>query len=448
MFAGNHGVAEQGVSPYPASVTKQMLAAFTAGKAAVNQICSAFDAGLRVFDLALDIPTGDITREPALDERACAATMAFGMQAIAGGADVLVLGEMGIANTTVAAAVCHGLYGGAAEDWVGAGTGAQGDVLFRKTAAVRAAVALNEGSLDDPLEVLRRLGGRELAAIAGAILSARHERVPVILDGYVVTAAAAVLYAMDPTALDHCLAGHVSAEQAHGRLLERLGLRPMLDSACGSGKAPVVPCHWPREGGCECPQGHGDLRRSGRVRRKLRPVAARLPPAGAGPGESDDRPRTPAGTGGKDQPRPVKGGQPLHDGQAQPGPAPRAGVQRAFPMAGRKVERQFLLAEARSRILHPEEGRSAAIKSGHEAHLAPLGRELHGIGDEVQQHLPQGPLIRPQAQGAGTGATVRRMALSEAASRIISPQSRPDPVGSRPFPAGPCGRSRCGRGRE
>ncbi|OYW58351.1 MAG: nicotinate-nucleotide--dimethylbenzimidazole phosphoribosyltransferase [Rhizobiales bacterium 17-65-6] len=244
VFAANHGVAEQGVSPYPASVTKEMLAAFTAGRAAVNQICATFDAGLRVFDLALDIPTGDITREPALDERACAATMAFGMQAIAGGADVLVLGEMGIANTTVAAALCHGLYGGAAEDWVGAGTGAEGDVLYRKTAAVRAAVALNEGALDDPLEVLRRLGGRELAAIAGAILSARHERVPVILDGYVVTAAAAVLHALDPSALDHCLAGHVSAEQAHGRLLEKLGLRPLLDLGMrlgeGSGGALAV----------------------------------------------------------------------------------------------------------------------------------------------------------------------------------------------------------------
>ncbi|WP_127089212.1 nicotinate-nucleotide--dimethylbenzimidazole phosphoribosyltransferase [Aquabacter cavernae] len=244
VFAGTHGVAEQGVSPYPSAVTKQMLDAFTAGKAAVNQICSTFDAGLRVFDLALDIPTGDITREAALDERACAATMAFGMQAIAGGADVLVLGEMGIGNTTVAAAVCHGLYGGAPEDWVGAGTGASGEVLARKIEAVRAAVALHGPALSDPLEVLRRLGGRELAAIAGAILSARHEQVPVVLDGYVVTAAAAILHALDASALDHCLAGHVSAEQAHGRLLERLGLNPLLDLGMrlgeGSGGALAV----------------------------------------------------------------------------------------------------------------------------------------------------------------------------------------------------------------
>lgn len=254
VFAGTHGVADKGVSPYPSAVTKQMMDTFTAGKAAVNQICASYDAGLRVFDLALDYPTADITEKPALDERTCAATMAFGMQAIAGGADLLCLGEMGIGNTTVAAAICHGLYGGTAEEWVGAGTGSTGPVLERKVAAVRDAVALNEGQLSDPLEVLRRLGGRELAAIAGAIIAARHEKVPVVLDGYVVTAAAAVLHAMDSSALDHCLAGHVSAEKAHRALLDRLGLKPLLDLGMrlgeGSGAAlsigvvkAAVACH-------------------------------------------------------------------------------------------------------------------------------------------------------------------------------------------------------------
>lgn len=229
VFAATHGIAERGVSPYPGAVTRQMMATFTAGKAAVNQICASFDAGLRVFDLALDYPTPDITTDAALDEKACAATMAFGMEAIAGGSDLLCLGEMGIGNTTIAAAICHGLYGGAAEDWVGAGTGASGEVLARKVAAVRAAVAFHRDHIADPLEVLRRLGGREVAAIAGAILAARHEKVPVVLDGYVVTAAAAVLHALNPTALDHCLAGHLSAEKAHGAVLQRLGLKPVLD---------------------------------------------------------------------------------------------------------------------------------------------------------------------------------------------------------------------------
>ncbi len=229
VFAATHGIADRGVSPYPGAVTKQMMTTFTAGKAAVNQICATFDAGLRVFDLALDHPTPAITDEAAMDERACAATMAFGMEAIAGGSDLLCLGEMGIGNTTIAAAICHGLYGGNAEDWVGPGTGSTGAVLERKIAAVRDAVALNEGELGDPLEVLRRLGGREIAAISGAILAARHEKIPVVLDGYVVTAAAAILHALDHTALDHCLAGHVSAEPAHRALLDRLGLEPILD---------------------------------------------------------------------------------------------------------------------------------------------------------------------------------------------------------------------------
>ncbi len=244
VFAATHGVAARGVSPYPGSVTRQMVETFTAGKAAVNQICATFDAGLRVFDLALDLPTPDITQDAALDERACAATIAFGMQAIAGGADVLCLGEMGIGNTTIAAAICHALYGGAPEDWVGAGTGASGEILARKVETVREAIAFHGGALSDPLEVLRRVGGREIAAMVGAILAARHERVPVILDGYVVTAAAAVLHALDPTALDHCLAGHVSAEQAHRRLLGHLKLEPILDLGMrlgeGSGAALAV----------------------------------------------------------------------------------------------------------------------------------------------------------------------------------------------------------------
>ena len=229
VFAATHGVAARGVSPYPPDVTKQMVATFTAGKAAVNQICGVFGAGLRVFDLALDLPTPDIVEQDALTEAECAATMAFGMEALAGEPDLLCLGEMGIGNTTVAAAIFHGLYGGEARDWVGPGTGATGEVLARKIEAVRAAVERSRAHLDDPLEVLRKLGGREVAAMAGAILAARLQRVPVVLDGYVVTAAAAVLKAMDPAALDHCLAGHVSAEPAHRAVLERLGLRPLLD---------------------------------------------------------------------------------------------------------------------------------------------------------------------------------------------------------------------------
>ncbi|YBV97211.1 nicotinate-nucleotide--dimethylbenzimidazole phosphoribosyltransferase [Phyllobacteriaceae bacterium JZ32] len=229
VFAGNHGVTAKGVSPYPASVTAQMVENFAAGGAAINQMCIANDLGLKVFDLALELPTGDITEEAAMDEKTCAATMAFGMEAIAGGTDLLCIGEMGIGNTTIAAAICHGLYGGTAEEWVGPGTGADGEGLRRKAAAVRAAVELHRNHLKDPLELLRRLGGREIAAMAGAILAARMEKVPVIIDGYVATSAAAILHAANPAAIDHCLFGHVSAEPGHRKVLEKLGKKPLLD---------------------------------------------------------------------------------------------------------------------------------------------------------------------------------------------------------------------------
>ncbi len=229
VFAGNHGVVAQGVAAYPQAVTQQMVANFQSGGAAVNQICKTFDLGLKVFELALEHPTADITQEAALSEQECAATFAYGMEAIAGGCDLLCIGEMGIGNTTIAAAICHGLFGGKAEDWVGPGTGVDSEGIKRKADAVRRAVALHKDHLSDPLELLRRLGGREFSAMAGAILAARMERVPVLIDGYVATAAAAVLFAADPSALDHSMAAHCSAEPAHRALLERIGKEPLLD---------------------------------------------------------------------------------------------------------------------------------------------------------------------------------------------------------------------------
>jgi nicotinate-nucleotide--dimethylbenzimidazole phosphoribosyltransferase len=229
VFAGNHGVVAQGVSAYPAAVTRQMVENFAAGGAAINQICAANGLGLKVFDLALDIPTGDFTLGPALDERTCAGTIAYGMEAIAGGVDLLAIGEMGIGNTTVAAAIFCALFGGSAADWVGPGTGVDAEGLARKTEAVDKAIALHRAHLGDPLEVLRRVGGREIAAMTGAILAARLNRVPVIVDGYVATSAAAILFAVDPAALDHCLFGHVSAEPGHIRALRKMGKMPLLD---------------------------------------------------------------------------------------------------------------------------------------------------------------------------------------------------------------------------
>ncbi len=237
VFAGNHGVVAQGVAAYPQEVTQQMVANFRSGGAAVNQICKTFDLGLKVFELALEVPTRDITQDAAMEEADCAATMAYGMEAIANGCDLLCIGEMGIGNTTIAAAICHGLYGGAPEDWVGPGTGMDAQGIRRKADAVSRAVALHKPHLHDPLEVLRRLGGREIAAMAGAILAARMQNVPVLLDGYVASTAAAILHAMRDDALDHCLAAHCSAEPAHRNLLARLGQAPLLDLGMRLGEA-------------------------------------------------------------------------------------------------------------------------------------------------------------------------------------------------------------------
>jgi nicotinate-nucleotide--dimethylbenzimidazole phosphoribosyltransferase len=229
VFAANHGVAVQGVSAFPSSVTAQMVANFQGGGAAVNQLCLQQDADLRVYEMALDHPTGDFTQLAALSEEECARAMAYGMMAVEDQVDILCLGEMGIANTTSAAALCNALFGGAAEDWTGPGTGVTGAALQRKAAVVAQGVALHRDAAGDPLEVLRRLGGHELAAIGGAILAARVGRVPVILDGFACTAAASVLFAMDSGSLDHCIVGHCSAEPGHRRLLDVIGKRPLLD---------------------------------------------------------------------------------------------------------------------------------------------------------------------------------------------------------------------------
>lgn len=229
VFAASHGITEEGVSPFPPSVNRQMLDAFQNGKAAINQLCAADGIGLSVFDLAVDVPSGNIARTDAFaSERDLAATMAFGLEAIANGVDLLGLGEMGIGNTSVAAAIYAALYGGGAETWCGMGAGATGPLLDSKKAAVDRALA-RVGEISDPLEILQRLGGREIAAMAGAILAARSQNVPVLVDGFVATAAAAVVAAMDPAAIDHCRFAHVSAEAQHRRALERLGARPLLD---------------------------------------------------------------------------------------------------------------------------------------------------------------------------------------------------------------------------
>lgn len=248
VFAADHGVAAAGVSNYPPDVTAAMFAAVTAGKATINAYTRSIGATLAVIDVGVGAPTGDIRTESAmsasrLDEVADAAIAAVDEVAAAGG-DVLVLGELGIGNTTIAAALPAALLGGDTDRWVGRGTGIDDDGLERKRRAVAAAVH-RVAAVDDPIEVMREIGGAELAAMAAACARARQHRIPVVLDGYIAASAVLPLHLAAPGALDHCLVGHVSAEPGHRLILDHLGKEPLLDLGLrlgeGSGAAAAIP---------------------------------------------------------------------------------------------------------------------------------------------------------------------------------------------------------------
>ncbi len=228
VFAGNHGVVAQGVSAFPAEVTEQMVANFAGKGAAINQLCDLAGASLSVIPLELDRPTADFTTGPAMSETEVLAALTAGWEAVDPAADLLITGEMGIGNTTSAAAIAAALFGGEAAEWTGRGTGVDDAGLDAKTRAVSAGLAANPDATTDPMQALRCLGGREVAAMAGAIASARVQGIPVILDGFICSAAAAVLQAAAPGALDHAVAGHVSAEQAHHKILSNIGKDPLL----------------------------------------------------------------------------------------------------------------------------------------------------------------------------------------------------------------------------
>lgn len=226
VFAGNHGVTAQGVSAFPPEVTVQMVMNFEHGGAAINQLAKAAGAKMDVHALELDRPTADFTQGPAMIESELLGALQTGWNAVDPEADLLVVGEMGIGNTTPAAAIACALFGGEAADWTGRGTGVDDAGLANKTRVVAEGVARH--ATDDGLEVLRCLGGREIAAMAGAIAAARVLRIPVILDGFICTSAAACLARVSALALDHAVAGHQSAEGAHGAMLAKLGKEPLL----------------------------------------------------------------------------------------------------------------------------------------------------------------------------------------------------------------------------
>ncbi|WP_156678205.1 nicotinate-nucleotide--dimethylbenzimidazole phosphoribosyltransferase [Sphingomonas profundi] len=242
VFAGNHGVAVHGVSAFPAAVTAQMVANFAAGGAAINALATAAGLEFDVVPLDLDTPTADFTLAPAMTEAACLAALTAGADAVDPGLDLIVLGEMGIGNSTAAAALAARSFGGGAADWVGPGTGVDAGGLARKIDVVDRALAFHRAAPLDPFETLRRVGGREIAAIAGAVLRARQLRIPVILDGFISSSAVAPLAASSPAITAHCIAGHCSAEPGHERLLRKLGLDPLLslDMRLGEGSGGAV----------------------------------------------------------------------------------------------------------------------------------------------------------------------------------------------------------------
>jgi len=239
IFAGSHGVFAQGYGGYKSTHARTLIETLAAGGAAVNQICAANDVGVKAFELAIDVPTSDIRSEQgALDEAGCAATFAFGMEAIAGGTDVLILGDVGVGSSVIAGALAHALWGGQAREW--APRGASDDII----SLIEDACARHAHERD-ALELLRRLGGRELAALAGAIMAARMERIPVILDGFVSLVAAGVLAAVDQSAIAHCMLASTHDHPAHQRAAQICGVTPLLDlrhgMEDGMGGAMVIP---------------------------------------------------------------------------------------------------------------------------------------------------------------------------------------------------------------
>ena len=244
VFAGNHGVAARGVSAFPPEVTAQMVANFNAGGAAINALAAAAGLDLHVVPLDLDRPTDDFTAGPAMSESDCLTALNAGAAVVTDDLDLLVLGEMGIANSTAAAALCARAFGGDTVEWVGPGTGVDAAGIDRKIATVAAGLAHHADAPRTPFETLRRVGGREIAAMAGAIVAARLARVPVVLDGFICCSAIAPLAVAVPGIVDHCIAGHRSLEPGHSRLLERLGLDPLLSLGMrlgeGSGAAVAV----------------------------------------------------------------------------------------------------------------------------------------------------------------------------------------------------------------
>ena len=237
VFAGNHGVASLGVSAFPQEVTEQMVLNFEHKGAAINQLCQVAGATLNVHSLELEKPTKDFTKEAALSLEEFTESLLVGWNAVKQETDLLVVGEMGIGNTTSAAVLACALFGGIAKEWVGRGTGVTDEGLASKIKVVEQGLERIKGESLDPLELLRQLGGREMVAMVGAIARARALKIPVILDGFICCASAAVLEKTKNGLLDHCIAGHLSSESSHVSILKLLNKNPLIDLNLRLGEA-------------------------------------------------------------------------------------------------------------------------------------------------------------------------------------------------------------------
>lgn len=260
VFAGDHGVCEEGVNAYPQSVTGQMMENFLRGGAAINAIARVVDAELHVVDVGVIGPpsqnskrvapgTKNICREPAMSHDEALAAIHVGMEcaenAISSGTTLLAMGEMGIGNTTIASALCAALTDADPASVCGKGTAADGAGIPCKVDAVRRALALHKPRIQTPMDLLARLGGLEIAAMCGVCLEAERSRCAVLIDGFISTAAAAIAVSMNPAVRDYLIAAHESTEPGHRVLLQFLRLTPLLQLELrlgeGTGAALAIP---------------------------------------------------------------------------------------------------------------------------------------------------------------------------------------------------------------
>ncbi|MEL7113833.1 MAG: nicotinate-nucleotide--dimethylbenzimidazole phosphoribosyltransferase, partial [Pseudomonadota bacterium] len=235
IFAGSHGISQNGVTLSSNQSTREKVDALREGRAPLSAISTQVEANIRVFELAIDKPTPNFAEEAAMSARECAATIAYGFEALEGEPDLVALGVIGAGIGTSAAALACALYGGSPEYWVRPGPQVPQEMNRQRVEIVSQALKTHRGHLSDPLEALRCLGGRELAACVGAIIAARHQGVPVLIDGFATTIAAGVVHALNPLGIDHVKAAHVTRRPAHEAALERLGMTPIANFEFNTG---------------------------------------------------------------------------------------------------------------------------------------------------------------------------------------------------------------------